>query len=439
MNRYFFLTLFILIASIGVQGQKRIELELAGEVSQEFYLKQITRDKHILVDSAKCVNNQVVFNGHYENGMYYIQHKYSAFTFLVNEEKMVFKADCNDLRSSLKVLESEENSIWLTYIKRRDIVYKRLKMITPITNWYDPNTLFYSQAVEEFNNVQNSFRSWCRNAKANSMAKAFLMADLKPALAHNKTFEEQKEHLKMHWFDNVNWEKRELINSDILSNKIRDFLGLYTSRNFNAKQLEEAFCKAIDQFLPLVIDYPEMYGFVLEFLTKEMERYGMDAVVVHMATNYPLLDEKCHAEGDLAEQLKQYAKMGIGKIAPDITTPIWNEKSRKGKVQFQKKTLLVFWSTACPHCTHLIPYLDKWYKKAKTKGWQLITVSLDVDQKTLKEFIIKNSLDFTVLCDFNGWKGKAVVDYNIHSTPAMMVLDADRKIIDKPNRFPILD
>ncbi len=422
--------------SINAKAQQSIELELQNAPKGYMYLQKISGDNHIKIDSAKCINNHLVFTGKFEPGMYYINQGLNAFSFLVNEKRIRFLSDFAAMPNHLKVVESRENKIWFKYLKKRDEMFQKIKMLKPITVWYDKGTEFHKQAVREYNNVQALFHDFIRTIPEESMAFDYAMADVKPKLKAELSFKDQKDELKPDWFAKVNWQQTALINSDILTNKLKDFLGLYNQRGLNRKQLEEEFKVAVEQILPFAVANEKVGKFVVEFLLKEFERFGLDEVIVHVADIYASLGTNCEMEGSESElqvRLKKYEQMSIGKIAPNLLLPNLKGELFNLKDNLGEKNLVVFWSSWCPHCLQLMPQFKKWYVEAEKQGWQLITVSLDKERQALEKVLDQLKPNFPVLCDFKKWESQAAKDFNIHSTPCLIVLDEKGKIVSKPN------
>jgi peroxiredoxin len=423
-------------------AQRTIEVELQNAPKGYFYLHKISGDDHVKIDSSFCQNRKLIFTGNYASGMYYINQGMNAFSFLVNEDHIKFSSDFSALQHHLKIIDSKENKIWFQYLERRNEMFQKLKMLKPITLWYDKASPFHQQAVLEYQFVQKNFHDFLHQIPTNTMVHDFAWADVKPKLLAELSFEEQIGNMKTKWFDQVNWANSNLINSDILTNKIKDYLGLYNQKGLNRKQLQEGFKTAIEQILPFAVQNEKLGKFVVHFLLKEFERYALDEVIVHVSEIYSSLGKNCEMEGSdsaLQLRLKKYEQMSIGKTAPDFTLPNLNGELFHLKKNLKEKNLIVFWSTACPHCLYLLPQLNKWYLQAEKKGWNVIAISLDSKEKDLKDIMQKMKLNFTILCDYKRWNGTAVVDYNIHATPTMIVLDQNAKIVSKPIALDEID
>jgi peroxiredoxin len=413
----------------------KIEVSIKDAPEGNFYLFKIRGETHIKTDSAHCSHEHLFFKGTYEPGMYYIHHGRQAFSFLINEPHIKFATDAASMKKSLKIIKSKENELWLNYLKSRDQVFQKMEVLKSISIWFDRKTEVYKSAKKEYDQVQKELHSFLKKKHSKTQAEQFILADLNPKLQFELPFDQQKDFLKEHWFDYVNWDEPALINSDILTNKIKDYLNLYSSRSKKGLELQENYKSAVDHILLFALENEQVNRFVQQYLVKRFELFSMEEVLAYMATEYAPVEQSCgmeNSDAEILERLRKYAQLSIGKKALDISLPDINGKNRTLSRSLKSKNLVLFWSSQCHHCVTLLPQIQEWYKSAKLQGWSLYTVSLDKESKKLESIIKEHKLDFPVASDFKGWNSKAALDYNIHATPSMIVLDNNRTILGKP-------
>ncbi|MCY3552952.1 MAG: TlpA disulfide reductase family protein [Candidatus Poribacteria bacterium] len=104
-----------------------------------------------------------------------------------------------------------------------------------------------------------------------------------------------------------------------------------------------------------------------------------------------------------------------------------------------KVVLLDFWATWCPPCVAAIPNIKTVYEKYHNKGFDVIGISLDVDEVVLREFIEENPLPWRQIFDGKRLKGPLAQRYGIHSIPRMFLLDREGKVISVGVRSSTLD
>jgi len=116
------------------------------------------------------------------------------------------------------------------------------------------------------------------------------------------------------------------------------------------------------------------------------------------------------------------------KPAPDFSLKDINGKdftlsSLKGKV-----VILSFWATWCHPCKDEMPRLNKLYKEMGSRGLEIVAVSSDYSIGYLKDFLVKNSLDFSILYD----EKRAVTrQYKIPFLPVTFLIDKNGVIVEK--------
>lgn len=114
--------------------------------------------------------------------------------------------------------------------------------------------------------------------------------------------------------------------------------------------------------------------------------------------------------------------------APDFTLKDVNGRtfslsSLKGKV-----ILLNFWATWCPPCKAEMPSMNQLYNEIKAKGFEVVAVSSDSSLSSIKEFLSKSRVDFTVLFDE---KKTVTREFKVFSMPTTYLIDRNGLIVEK--------
>ena len=110
--------------------------------------------------------------------------------------------------------------------------------------------------------------------------------------------------------------------------------------------------------------------------------------------------------------------------------------SRKGKV-----TLIDFWATWCGPCVADLPNVISAYKKFHSKGFEVIGISLDRDQKAVLDKFLASRPGMKWPQHYDGkyWQNELAVLYGIKSIPATFLLDQNGKIFRTGLRGDALD
>ena len=88
----------------------------------------------------------------------------------------------------------------------------------------------------------------------------------------------------------------------------------------------------------------------------------------------------------------------------------------KGKI-----VLLDFWATWCGPCVGEVPNLAKVFADLNPKGFEVLSISLDGDDKKLPEFTKSNAMTWTQVCDGRG--GALAKLYEVKSIPTCFLVD----------------
>ena len=122
----------------------------------------------------------------------------------------------------------------------------------------------------------------------------------------------------------------------------------------------------------------------------------------------------------------------VSVFAQDAKPALENAKSFEAtsitgaKVRFPddykgKIVMLDFWATWCGPCLGEIPNLAKVFADLNPKGFEVLSISLDSDDKKLPEFTKGKSMTWTHVCDGRG--GPLAKLYEVRSIPTCYLVD----------------
>lgn len=123
----------------------------------------------------------------------------------------------------------------------------------------------------------------------------------------------------------------------------------------------------------------------------------------------------------------------IGDSYADIKlmNPEGKEVSLSDYVGKQKLVLIDFWATWCGPCRKELPHLLSAYEKYKSKGLEIVGVSLDQDKDSWKNFIQAQKMTWPQISDLEGWQSKAAKLYGVKSIPLTLLIDQNGVIVAK--------
>ena len=133
----------------------------------------------------------------------------------------------------------------------------------------------------------------------------------------------------------------------------------------------------------------------------------------------------------LSRRVNEMNKLNIGTLAPEIKLQdtkgvFFSLSSLKGKI-----VLIDFWASWCKPCRAENPNVVKVYEKYKSKGFEILGVSLDKDRDAWLKAIEDDKLAWKQVSDLALWNSIVVQLYNITGIPYTVLVDKEGKIIAK--------
>ncbi|MDR1054915.1 MAG: AhpC/TSA family protein [Prevotellaceae bacterium] len=96
-----------------------------------------------------------------------------------------------------------------------------------------------------------------------------------------------------------------------------------------------------------------------------------------------------------------------------------------------KYVMVDFWASWCPDCLEENPILTSLYSKYKSKGFEIVGVSLDRDKENWVNRIKKDKLVWPQMSDLKAWNSEGSYLYNIKFIPGNVLIDETGTIIAK--------
>jgi peroxiredoxin len=109
---------------------------------------------------------------------------------------------------------------------------------------------------------------------------------------------------------------------------------------------------------------------------------------------------------------------------PTLTGDTVRLSSLKGKV-----VLLDFWASWCGPCRTSNKELVRLYPKYKSKGFEILGVSLDEDLSKWKKAIEKDKITWLQVNEPGGWDARTAVKWDISAIPTSFLIDRDGKLL----------
>ncbi|AYO58330.1 thioredoxin [Chryseobacterium sp. 6424] len=209
------------------------------------------------------------------------------------------------------------------------------------------------------------------------------------------------------------------------SSLLRPVLISYLNAGDNANLIAD-----VDKLLKVVnIETPRGQT-ILSELIEIFDAYGMKDLKNRYLTEAKNL--KCTVNDRLARTIATNSNTEIGAVLENY---VFNQPSNTTAKSIHQvkadKKVIVFWTSTCSHCEADVPKLIEKYRAMKSKNIEIIALSLDTDKIAYDNKA--KTLPWINDTELKGWYSSFAEKYNVVATPTYFVLDANNKIIAKPD------
>ena len=377
--------------------------------------------------------------------------KNKIFDFLVDKEQTInIKADTADLINKTTVTGSKENTLFQQYQKfiaaKGVYLQKELDAYKNSKNKSDSN--LHEKNYADLNRELNTYRDDIIKQHPNSMLAALLTIMKEPQVINTHPVTRQDsldnyQYYKKHYWDGITFTDDRIIRTPFFLPKVEKYFREIVS------PVPDSTIKEVDYLLLVARSSPEMYKFLLNWLTDEYinpKYMGQDAVFVHLFEKYHskgisnwLNEKQMTAISNRAYMLmsnligEQAANLEMTDIS-GINTALYNIQSNY--------IVICFWDPTCGHCREEVPKLDSIYNaKWKNEGVKMFGVLTETHEKEKwLQFINEHKMQNWVNVYQTDAQKKAIEDakkpsykqlYDVVQTPTLYLLDKDKRIVAK--------
>ncbi len=455
--------------------EKSLEVRIHNQPFNSVAVGNLRGDQFVLADSLVTSNIMTagdpvklvnwIFPSDARPGMYRIVFGQTTYArvmdeppqlldFIYNGEDIQLETDFKAPTDSLKVIASEENYLWFSFLKKEKEIRQQLKELEMEVNYYqDKLSEFNSDSDKEekldleakaanaantFNLLQmerDSFISGIVTENAHLYAARIIKTYREPFRDGYLSEQERQASWQNDYFRFIDFSDEALIDSPVLSEKIFSYLVTYNQKGNSLEQRENAYIEAVDAvMLEIEKDAGQggvVYEFVLDYLVDGFERLSMNKVLAWIAEHYA--EGLCQTEDKSTLRRKlESQKMVAGTIVPDFTLNDLNGQPVTFSQVLSERNLLFFWASWCPHCNNMLPLIKSLCSTKPNFG--VIAVSLDTAGDEWQTAVAQAGIEqFINLSDLKKWDGKVAEDYNIYATPTMFLVNSERKLLAVPS------
>lgn len=178
-----------------------------------------------------------------------------------------------------------------------------------------------------------------------------------------------------------------------------------------------------------VIQFPN--SLVSAYIAKR-ELVNTDQDILKFVYNTLTLNVKESVYGKALLPIIQIAETtAVGRNVPSFSIPDTGGQIVSLEKVMGTYTLIDFWASWCGPCRSENPYLIEAYKSYHTKGFRIISISMDTDKKSWLKAIDEDKLTWVQVSDLKGIQSEIGKKYGITVIPMNFLINKDGKIIAK--------
>ena len=459
MKKYYTLLFILAVCNTAFTQGYQVSLKAPQFKSGITYLTYYMGNNFNVADSAAFSNRgTAIFKGASKlpPGIYaiFFPGNRQRVEFLIDKEQTIsVTADTNDLINKTIVTGSKENILYDQYQR---FAAAKGQLIQQERNGYaasrtKEDSLLHEKNYNLYNKQLNDYREGIIKNQPNSMMAALLKAMKEPPVPAKIPVTKQDSlnnyyEYKNHYWDGITFMDDRIIRTPFFLRKLERYYREIIS------PAADSIIKDVDYKLLLARSAPEMYKFLLNWLTDEYinpKYMGQDAVFVHLFDKY-------HSKG-LSKWLNEKQMDAISRRAYMLIANLIGDKaadldmldpSDKPSSLYNVNadyTVVCFWDPNCGHCKEVVPKLDSVYKASWKQRNVKIYAVLTPDGKTdvkpeWMRFIASNNLgEWIHVYQTKEMEARNTAEqqpsfrqlYDITMTPTLYLLDKEKRIIAK--------
>jgi len=134
---------------------------------------------------------------------------------------------------------------------------------------------------------------------------------------------------------------------------------------------------------------------------------------------------------DYISELQGKEKIGEKSIDFTLTNTNGNDVKLYDFIKGKKYVLIDFWASWCTPCRNESKFLVQAYNKFNSKGFDILSVSLDKDRNKWLKGIEEDGLVWENVSDLLQWNSIVVKLYKLEAIPQNILVDKDGNIVGR--------
>jgi len=353
--------------------------------------------------------------------------------FIYDNENVTLTFNPKYPNQSTVFRESENNKLFHSYLKAIALPQQKLDSLqvkyfnstdkTEQENIIKSYSLFYAKLKTNQANFENQSNGKLVNHYIKASARYNAAKPIKIPSDYLAS-------IKTHFFDNIDFSNKALLNSTFINDKINDFI-FYLNTSEDDKVLIRLQKEAISAVVTHLNANKTLAKDIEEGLIYTFSQQQNVIMVNYMLNHYLQLPKELQ-DASFINDIKGQLKTAVGMPVPNI---LWTENSSQEDLYSLTDAanyVVAFWSSTCSHCLTEMPILYDLLKD--NRQIKVVTVGLeDNTSKSDWETQIINYPNFINIYGENKWQNQYARDYGVNATPSFFVLDKNKKVIAKPD------
>ena len=361
------------------------------------------------------------------------------FYLIANKQTRIdIQSDVQNLISSMRVLNDEENKYFYQYLNTIEI--NQGKIDTLKYELRRAHTLEDSMTAIKKGNAailaQNSMKSSFVKSHSFPILTKLINLSKEPAMSEAQLAKINNAaaylvFYKAHFLDNVDFNDTITLHLPQFQSKISINIMRVTKQEFTI------VWKEVVSVLNLAKSNKELYKYLVNYFTfcyDGSKVNGMDAMFVEMAQNYFLKDQIFWRDSFMLYRMLDKINIATpllnGQKIPMLNLKDENDIWHSVEEGNSNYTVVVFYDPDCKHCIQEVPILKEYYDQVHDKGVNVYAVCIGPDRDKWKQFIIDYKLDWVNVADFDQQFNLLRV-FDVNTYPQFFLLNNDKNIVAK--------
>ncbi|CAM1367831.1 conserved exported hypothetical protein [Tenacibaculum xiamenense] len=348
--------------------------------------------------------------------------------FIFNKENVEFIFNPKYPEQSIVFTTSRENKLYSEYLELYAKAQNKVNehQMEYLKNPSKDVKKAYKREIGNLEDLQEKYENKSEGMLSNNFIKASQRYNTSGVV------DEMTEYVSEtvdNFFEYVDFDNKALYNSSFLIDKVNYFVFLlnYSDDQVTQQKLHK---ESIEKVME-IISNKKVKKEIIEFLATSFTDKRNSEIVDWLFTEF--YDKLSNKDDAFKTKKLDQLSVSVGRDAPDFSWKEADQEYKLSELSDGENYLLIFWSTACPHCTREIPEVHEFMKDFSTTS--VVSFAIENDDVEFNKFKERLGGWHNVMGTHPEYKfdNEVVKKYKIDATPTYFVLDQNKKIIAIPN------